>query len=79
MKTIGFKLLRIAVLLGGGLLVVRTAGTKLAAGMDRMFEAASDDFPPKWMYSNITAIRENTERIVEALAHEQTDADAAAA
>lgn len=79
MRTIGFKLLKIASVLGGGLLIMRVAGPKLASGMDRMFENAPDDFPPKWMYLNITAIRENTERILEALASERTDADTAAA
>lgn len=61
------KLLKVAAVIGGGMLVVRLIGPKLGERMDRMFEAAPDDFPPKWMYLNITAIRENTDHILEAL------------
>ena len=71
--------MKVVGMLGGGVLLMRLIGPKLSKRMDRMFEDAPDDFPPKWMYVNITAIRENTERILEALAHEQSDADPAAA
>lgn len=76
MKETRIKLLRIAALVGGGIVIMRLVGPKLGKGMDRMFEEASDDFPPKWMYLNITAIRENTERLLETLAAEPTNADA---
>ncbi|HYO86365.1 MAG TPA: hypothetical protein VES01_07945 [Dermatophilaceae bacterium] len=33
----------------------------------RMFENLPDDAPPKWMFRNIAAIRENTDRILEIL------------
>ena len=46
---------------------VRLAGPKLGKRMERMLEDAPEDFPPKWMYVNITAIRENTERILDVL------------
>ncbi|MFZ0323774.1 MAG: hypothetical protein WAN48_06540 [Actinomycetes bacterium] len=42
---------------GIGLLVKRFGPT--------MFENLSDDAPPKWMFRNIAAIRENTDRILE--------------
>ena len=29
------------------------------------FERMPDDAPPKWMFRNITAIRENTDRILD--------------
>ena len=29
------------------------------------FERMPDNAPPKWMFRNITAIRENTDRILE--------------
>jgi hypothetical protein len=32
-----------------------------------MFENLPDDAPPKWMFSNIAAIRENTDRILAIL------------
>ncbi len=70
MKEIGFKLLRIAAVVAGGMVIMRLVGPKLGERMDRMFEKAPDDFPPKWMYLNISAIRENTERILEVLANE---------
>ena len=78
MKSTGVKLMKVVGMLGGGVLLMRLIGPKPSKRMDRMFEDAPDDFPPKWMYVNITAIRENTERILETLAHEQSDADTAA-
>lgn len=75
MKELGIKLLKIAAVAGGGMLIMRLVGPKLSERMDRMFEDAPEDFPPKWMYVNITAIRENTERILEALASEPTKLD----
>lgn len=70
MKDIGPKVLKIAAVAAAGILVIRLVGPKLGKGMDRMFEKAPDDFPPKWMFLNITAIRENTEEILEALAQD---------
>jgi len=32
-----------------------------------LIERMPDDAPPKWMFNNITAIRENTERILRLL------------
>ena len=34
---------------------------------EKRFEAMPDNAPPKWMFRNITAIRENTDRILELL------------
>ncbi len=34
---------------------------------ETVFERMPDWAPPKWMFRNITAIRENTERILERL------------
>ncbi len=48
-----------AVLVGLGV-VAKRLGPK-------MFENLPDDAPPKWMFSNIAAIRENTERILAIL------------
>jgi hypothetical protein len=79
MKTIAIKLLKIAAVVGVGMLIMRFAGPKLGERMDRMFEEASEEFPPKWMFVNINAIRENTERILEAVTSEPTGAGAEAA
>jgi len=32
---------------------------------EQRFERMPDNAPPKWMFRNITAIRENTDRILE--------------
>lgn len=76
MKETQIKLLKIAAVAGGGFVIMRLVGPKLGERMDRMFEEASEDFPPKWMYLNIIAIRENTERLLEAHAAEPTNGDA---
>lgn len=34
---------------------------------EKMVERMPDDAPPKWMFRNISAIRANTERILELL------------
>ncbi|HSF84288.1 MAG TPA: hypothetical protein VLG28_01340 [Acidimicrobiia bacterium] len=70
MKALGNKLLRTAMIVGAGVVIMRFAGPRLNARVERMFEEAPEDFPPKWMYLNITAIRDNTERILEALQQE---------
>ena len=45
-----------------------------SGGVDfgRMLERMPEDAPPKWMFRNITAIRENTERILELLEREHS-------
>ena len=62
------KLLVIGGVLGG----VALAGKLLARRADgfdmaRFIESMPDTAPPKWMFTNITAIRENTDRILEIL------------
>lgn len=58
-----------ALLVGLGLLVRRFGQT--------MFESMPDDAPPKWMFSNIAAIRENTDRILEILDRDRPAAERA--
>lgn len=60
-------------LLFAGLLVVvvvvaKRFGPKMQ-GMDweKRLERMPDNAPPKWMFRNITAIRENTDQILELL------------
>ena len=72
MRRIGSRLLMVAAIACAALLVLRLAGPKIAERMERMLEEVPDDFPPKWMFNNISAIRENTERILETLAGEET-------
>ena len=58
-----------ALLVGLGLLVKRFGQT--------MLEGMPDDAPPKWMFSNIAAIRENTDRILEILDRDGPEAERA--
>ena len=43
-----------------------------SGGVDfaQIIERMPDDAPPKWMFRNITAIRENTDRILELVERE---------
>ena len=38
-----------------------------AIDWEKRLEAMPDNAPPKWMFRNITAIRENTDRILQLL------------
>ncbi len=67
MRTVLVKVMRLAFMVGGVMLVMRFAGPKIGEFMDRKFEEAPEDFPPKWMYLNINAIREQNERILHLL------------
>jgi hypothetical protein len=44
-----------------------------SGGLDfgKMIERMPEEAPPKWMFRNITAIRENTDRILELLESER--------
>ncbi len=44
-----------------------------SGGLDfgRVIERMPEDAPPKWMFRNISAIRENTERILQLLERER--------
>ncbi len=48
-----------------------------SGGVDfgRLIERMPEDAPPKWMFRNISAIRENTERILQLLESERTSAE----
>ncbi len=41
---------------------------------EKRFDAMPDNAPPKWIFRNITAIRENTERILAALERDRDSA-----
>jgi hypothetical protein len=56
-----------AALVGVGVLA-RRFGPKMGnIDWEKKLEAMPDNAPPKWMFRNITAIRENTDRILELL------------
>lgn len=62
-------------LLGGGLIGAAFAARRCAShcggfDVEKMIDRMPDNAPPKWMFRNISAIRENTERILKLLEHE---------
>jgi hypothetical protein len=52
-------------------LCARRAACGRGFDLERMIERMPENAPRKWMFRNITAIRENTERIFELLESEQ--------
>jgi hypothetical protein len=44
---------------------------RCGGGFGRMIERMPDDAPPKWILNSITAIRQNTERILSLLEAER--------
>ena len=63
-------------ILGGaaaGIAFLAKRGLARGHGVDfgRMVERMPDDAPPKWMFRNVSAIRENTDRILELLEAER--------
>lgn len=64
----------IAVIVAGGALLVRALGSGVGkTDIGERIAAMPDTSPPKWIYTNVTAIRANTERIL-ALLEEQRPA-----
>ncbi len=60
------KVLVFAAVLAGLGVLARLFGPKMGnIDWEKRFEAMPDNAPPKWMFRNITAIRENTDRILE--------------
>ncbi len=55
---------------GAGLLAKRCASSCAAVDFGQMIERMPENAPPKWMFRNITAIRENTEQILQLLESE---------
>jgi hypothetical protein len=62
------------VVVGIGIVAGRLGAKCRNMDWEKVFEAMPDNAPPKWMFRNITAIRENTERIIELLEGSATDA-----
>ena len=62
------KLLMVGGAVAGTVVLARRCSSA-CGGIDfeRMIERMPENAPPKWMFTNITAIRENTERILRVL------------
>ena len=56
-----------AVFVGLGVLASRLGAKMQNIDWEETFERMPDNAPPKWMFRNITTIRENTDRILEIL------------
>ena len=56
-----------AVVVGAVVLAKRRALSREGFDLERFIERMPDNAPPKWAFQNITAIRENTDRILELL------------
>ena len=62
------KILAIAAVLAVLGVLARRFGPKMAAiDWEKRLEAMPDNAPPKWMFRNITAIRQNTDKILQLL------------
>ena len=62
------KLVVIGALVAGGVLIARLLAPRLRnVDFGERIAAMPDTAPPKWIFMNIKAIRENTERILELL------------
>jgi hypothetical protein len=63
-----------AAVTGAALLAKRVASRSSGLDFGRLFERMPENAPPKLMFRNISAIRENTERILQLLESERTTA-----
>ncbi len=62
------KVLAIAAVLAVLGVLARRLGPKMRnIDWEKRLEAMPDNAPPKWMFRNITAIRENTDKILQLL------------
>lgn len=60
-----------AVVVGAVVLAKRRALSRHGFDIETFIERMPDNAPPKWAYNNISAIRENTDRILEILDSEK--------
>ena len=74
-RTRAKRLLMVGAAVTGAALVAKRLASR-SGGLDfgRLFERMPDNAPPKLMFRNISAIRENTERILQLLESERTTA-----
>jgi hypothetical protein len=56
---------------GAAFLAKRFASSSRGPDFGRLVERMPEDAPPKWIFRNVTAIRENTDRILELLEREE--------
>ena len=64
----GMKLLRLVLVVGvvvGAVALIKVLRSRDGFSWEAMCDKMPDDSPPKWMLSNISAIREQNDRIIE--------------
>ena len=66
-------LVAVVLLVGLGVLAQRLGQKMSAIDWEERFDRMPDNAPPKWMFRNITTIRENTDRILELLEADGSD------
>ena len=67
------KALVLAAVLAGLAALGRLLGSRMQnIDWEKRITALPDNAPPKWMFRNVTAIRENTERILRLLESERS-------
>jgi hypothetical protein len=67
-------LIVVAAVSGAAFLAKRFASSSGGPDFGRMVERMPENAPPKWIFRNINAIRENTDRILELLEREERSA-----
>ncbi len=68
------KVLAVAAVLAVLGVLARRFGPKMPAiDWEKRLDAMPDNAPPKWMFRNITAIRENTDRILQLMESDRSE------
>lgn len=60
-------LVAVVLLVGLGILLQRLGQKMSSIDWEERFDRMPDNAPPKWMFRNVAAIRENTDQILELL------------
>jgi len=70
------KKTRLLLVVVGAVMVAKLLRSGKGLSWETIFEKMPDDAPPKWMYLNISAIRQQNDRIIELLEDKPTLEDA---
>jgi hypothetical protein len=65
----------IAGAIAGAAILAKRRAWSSGVDFERMIERMPENAPPKWIYRNVSAIRENTERILQLLESEDKSAE----
>jgi hypothetical protein len=68
------KLLIVGGAVTGAALLAKRFASSGGSDFGRLVERMPEDAPPRWIFRNISEIRENTERILQLLESEKTSA-----